>query len=68
MNRPSEIGLSHHYKVPPIYNPQKASTPVGPNHNFEVGPGAGRMVMRAGSQSSTPKPTPMGGPQRSLFK
>jgi hypothetical protein len=50
-----------------IYSQQAYTNPVGTNHNFEMGPGAGRVVMRAGSQSKTPSPTPMGR-GRSLFK
>jgi hypothetical protein len=50
-----------------IYNQQAYTTPQGPNHNFEVGPGAGREVMKAGSQAPCRPPTPMGR-GRSLFK
>ena len=67
MNRPSQIGLSHYFNPPPIYNKVTASTPVGPNHNFEVGPGAGREVMRSGTQAhhGPDRPMPKG---RDLFK
>jgi hypothetical protein len=52
-----------------LYNKQGYTTPVGPTNNTEnLGPGGcGRMVMRAGSQSATPAPKPMGS-GRSLFK
>ena len=50
-----------------LYNKQAYTTPIGPSDNMGVGPGANRMVMRAGSQSKTPNPTPMGR-GRSLFK
>jgi hypothetical protein len=40
---------------PLYYNRVTASTPVGPSDNTKAGPGANRMVMRAGSQSATPK-------------
>jgi hypothetical protein len=65
MNRPSVIGTSVHYKVPPLYNAQPYSTPLGPNHNFKVGPGAGRVVLKSGSQSRTPpaRPLPRGEPE-----
>jgi hypothetical protein len=42
------------------YNPQQASTPIGPTHMNVAGPGAGRMVMPSGSQSKTPAPHSMG--------
>jgi hypothetical protein len=48
------------------YNKVTASNPVGPTPSV-AGPGGGRVVMKAGSQSSTPKPHPMGS-GRSLFK
>jgi len=51
-----------------LYNQVAYTNPVGTNHNFEVGPGAGRVVLKSGSQSKTPSPTPMSGPRRSLFK
>jgi hypothetical protein len=64
-NRPSEIGLSHHYLVKPLQgNPY--SNPIGPSPSV-AGPGGGRTVMRAGSQSATPNPTPRTS-GRSLFK
>jgi hypothetical protein len=68
MNRPSEIGLAHHYTVPPIYNKVPYSTPHGPTDNTkDLGPGGcGRVVMRAGTQSANvTRPMPRG---RDLFK
>ena len=50
-----------------LYQGKGYSTPIGPSDNMAAGPGANRMVMRAGSQSKTPAPTPMRGPRRSLF-
>jgi hypothetical protein len=50
-----------------LYNKQGYTTPLGPTDNMGAGPGANRMVMRAGSQAPTPSPTPMGR-GRSLFK
>jgi hypothetical protein len=47
-------------KKPLYYNKVAYTTPEGPNHNFEVGPGAGRRVLKSGSQSATPAPRPMG--------
>jgi hypothetical protein len=65
MNRPSEIGLAHYYTPEPL---KSYSTPVGPTSGTDCRPGGnGRMVMKAGSQSTTPAPTPMGR-GRSLFK
>jgi hypothetical protein len=50
MRRPSQIGLSHHYVVGPIYE-GKASTPQGPTDGMGQGPGSnGRQIMRSGSQ------------------
>jgi hypothetical protein len=45
-----------------LYQHSVASTPVGATNNTQnLGPGGcGRMVMRSGSQSKTPPPTPMG--------
>jgi hypothetical protein len=57
------VGTTHK----PFYNKQGYTTPIGPSDNMGAGPGANRMVMRAGSQSKTPAPTPMRGPLRSLF-
>ena len=68
MNRPSVIGTSVHYKVPPLYNKVPYTTPNGPTPNTEnLGPGGcGRQVMRAGSQSaSVTRSMPKG---RDLFK
>jgi hypothetical protein len=50
-----------------LYQGKGYSTPIGPSDNMAAGPGANRMIMRAGSQSKTPAPTPMRGPRRSLF-
>jgi hypothetical protein len=38
-----------------IYNKVAFTTPIGPTDNTKAGPGANRMVMRAGSQSATPR-------------
>jgi hypothetical protein len=40
----------------PLYQSSKATTPFGTTPSV-AGPGGGRMVMRAGSQSATPKVT-----------
>jgi hypothetical protein len=67
MNRPSMIGASTYFEKPPLYyNKVTASTPKGPNHNFEVGAGAGRQILPHGTQSAS-RTTPMK-PGRSLFK
>jgi hypothetical protein len=67
-NRPSQIGLSVHYIKAPLYQSTTASTPYGATPGNDCRPGGnGRMVMKAGSQSKTPAPTPMGR-GRSLFK
>jgi hypothetical protein len=59
MNRPSMIGASTHFVKPPLYSSSvKATTPFGTTP-AECKPGGGRMVMRSGSQSSTPAPRPM---------
>jgi hypothetical protein len=50
------VGQGTPYKA--IYNQQAYTNPVGTNHNFQAGPGAGRVVMRAGSQAPTPRPKP----------
>jgi hypothetical protein len=59
--RPSMIGLSHYVGTGPLYSGQ-ASTPQGPTQvvGAACGPGAGRQVMKSGSQSATPAPRPMG--------
>jgi hypothetical protein len=44
----------------------KATTPFGTTPSV-AGPGGGRMILKSGSQSKTPAPTPMG-KGRSLFK
>jgi hypothetical protein len=64
MNRPSMIGASTHFVKPPLYNPVPYTTPTGPNHNFEVGPGAGREILPSGTQSkvAAPRPMPKGRP------
>jgi hypothetical protein len=41
-----------------LYNKQGYTTPYGATPSV-AGPGGGRMVMRAGSQSATPAPKPM---------
>jgi hypothetical protein len=51
-----------------LYNKQAYTTPVGPNHNFEVGPGAGRVCLPSGSQSKTPAAPSKIASGRSLFK
>jgi hypothetical protein len=67
--RPSEIGLSHHYTVPPLYQSTKASTPYGTTPGNDCRPGGnGRVILPSGSQSRTKAPTPMQGPRRDLFK
>ena len=38
-----------------LYNKVAYTTPIGPTDNTKAGPGANRMVMRAGSQSPCPK-------------
>jgi hypothetical protein len=70
MRRPSMIGLAHYINQDKgaLYQHRGVdSTPKGPNHNFAVGPGAGRQILPSGSQSSVKAPTPMGR-GRSLFK
>jgi hypothetical protein len=56
-NRPSMIGASTHFVKPPLYQSTVATTPYGTTPSVP-GPGGGRMVMKAGSQSTTPAPTP----------
>jgi hypothetical protein len=54
-------------KFKPFYNGQGYSTPSGPTPGLDARPGGnGREIMRAGSQSKTPAPRPMG-KGRSLF-
>jgi hypothetical protein len=48
-----------------LYSKQAYTTPYGATPSVP-GPGGGRMVMRAGSQSKTPAPRPMG-KGRTLF-
>jgi hypothetical protein len=69
MNRPSMIGLQHWQNDAKgqLYQSSKATTPFGTTPSVE-GPGGGRMILRSGSQSKTPNPTPISGPRRSLFK
>jgi hypothetical protein len=50
-----------------LYSGQGYGAPVGPTDNMGQGPGANREIYRAGSQSPTPQPTPMGS-GRSLFQ
>ena len=52
--RPSQIGMSVHYVKSDLY--QSSTTPKGPTTPV-AGVGGGRIVMRAGSQSPTPKVT-----------
>jgi hypothetical protein len=66
MNRPSQIGLSHYFTPPPIYNKVTASNPVGPTDNMGQGPGANRTVLARGTQAHHEnRPMPKG---RDLFK
>src|SRR5215471_16087338 len=77
VNRPISVGaVSRLGNVVSVDTPHKslyshtvASTPYGATNNTQnLGPGGcGRVVMRAGSQSKTPAPTPMG-KGRSLFR
>jgi hypothetical protein len=69
--RPSQIGLQHYInqdKGALYQHGGVDSTPKGPNHLYQAGPGAGRQILPSGSQSKTPAPTPMSGPRRSLFR
>jgi hypothetical protein len=55
MNRPSMIGASTHFVKPPLYQSTQASTPYGATPGNDCRPGGnGRVVMKAGTQSSTP--------------
>jgi hypothetical protein len=56
MNRPSMIGMQHWQNDAkgPLYNKQPFTTPIGTRPSV-AGPGGGRMVMKSGSQSATPK-------------
>jgi hypothetical protein len=66
--RPSMIGASTAFFKPPLYSSQ-ASTPYGATPGNDCRPGGnGRVILKSGSQSATPNPTPMGGPRRSLFR
>ena len=47
------VGVGTPHKA--IYNQQAYTNPVGTNHNFKAGPGAGRVVMKSGSQAPCPK-------------
>jgi hypothetical protein len=60
MNRPSMIGMQHWQNDAkgPLYNKQPFTTPLGTTPSV-AGPGGGRMVMKAGSQSATPPARPM---------
>jgi hypothetical protein len=65
--RPSQIGLQHYLPKAPLFTSSKASTPFGATPGNDCRPGGnGRVIMKAGSQSSTPAPRPMGS-GRSLF-
>jgi hypothetical protein len=66
--RASTIGTSVYFHKGPIQTPGGYSNPVGPTPNTVCGVGAGRTVMKAGSQSTTKAPVPMQGPRRDLFK
>jgi hypothetical protein len=61
------VGVGTPYKN--IYNAVGYTTPLGTKQvvGADCKPGGGRMVMRAGSQSTTPSPRPMG-KGRDLFK
>jgi hypothetical protein len=65
--RTSTIGQSVYFHKGPLQTQGGYSNPVGPSDSMGQGPGANRVVMRAGSQSATPNPTPMG-TGRSLFE
>jgi hypothetical protein len=49
----AKVGEGTPYKA--LYNKVGYTTPLGPSDNMGVGPGANRMVMKSGSQSSTPR-------------
>jgi hypothetical protein len=65
--RASNIGMSVHFAKGPLQEGHGYSNPVGPSDGMDCRPGGGRTVMRAGSQSATPNPTPRTS-GRSLFK
>jgi hypothetical protein len=53
----AKVGEGTPFKA--FYNQQGYTTPIGPTDNMGQGPGANRMVMKSGSQSTTPAPRPM---------
>jgi hypothetical protein len=53
----AQIGVSTAFKKAPLDMGRGYSPPVGPTNLIAQGAGAGRTVMRAGSQSPTPAPT-----------
>jgi len=59
--RASQIGQSTAFAKAPLYGGRGYSPPVGPTNNLAQGPGAGREVLRSGSQSAVPAAIPMTG-------